>query len=207
MTQEDIIREENEVIYMLIAKGMNNEAYDRAMRNVDRAGTVNSSALEGNCAYALGRAAHESGRHAAAIMAYSRAAGIALELGNQIEFGKIQISLATCFLETPEGDRKSNLEKAIVCQVNALKTNTEQSSPLDFAKLQFNMGYTYTELISNFGQPYQSYARSCFGNAHRAFRSLRMETEANNAMQAIRAIEMSNKIIPNIFRFFTRLFK
>lgn len=180
------VRAENDAIGNLIACGRSDEAYERAIRNVDLAKATGSDAIEGNCAFALGRAAHESGRLSAAILAYSRAAALAGKLGNSKAVNQIMVNLATAYLECSEGDRKDNLEKAIACQNMALETCSEASRPLDYAQLQFNMGAAYSNLIFHFGQPFHGQAVRCYANAARAFRALGMVAEWRNAEDASR---------------------
>jgi tetratricopeptide (TPR) repeat protein len=186
----DPIRTENEEILALLASGGSQKAYERAIRNVDRAAAAGSAALEGNCAFTLGRAAHESGQVPVAIMAYARAAGIAKKLGNATVFGQVMINLATAYLEDLEQDRKGNLEKAIACQHMALETCTEVARPLDYAKLQYNMGFAYAELTTRFNQGFRAHAKQCFSNAGRVFRAIEMTSDANKAEEASRAIEV-----------------
>ena len=183
------VRAEHEAVLNLISSGRSDEAFERATRNANRAAATGYDALEGNAAFAMGRAAHESGKISIAIMAYSRAAEIAQRLGNKKAVGQIMINLGTAYLEASEGDRKANLSNAIACQNRALETCTEADRPMDYAKLQFNMGVAFVELGTQSGESFHSLAKSCFGDAARVFRNLGMATEAHNAEEALRQIE------------------
>lgn len=112
-----------------------------------------------------------------------------MKLGNSKVFGDIQISLATSYLEMSEGNRKENLEKAIACQNMALDTCTEGTRPLDYAKLQYNMGYAYAELATRFGESFHDHAQRCFDNAVRTFRNLGQLVDARKAEEASRQIK------------------
>lgn len=188
MTQESRVREENEAILKLIGEGKSQEAYERARDNLHLAVAAGSDALEGNCAYTLGRAAHECGQHSAALIAYTQALGKAIQFRNVQAAANIHISMATAFLERSDGNRRENLELAILNHTAALGMLTEAARPLDYAKLQYNMGVALAELSTRFGQPFRAQARECFEKAARAFRSAGLEREARNAQQAQRQI-------------------
>jgi tetratricopeptide (TPR) repeat protein len=203
MSQDNFIRAEDEAILALIAEGKTSEALGRAKLNSDLAATSGSDALEGNCSYTLGRAAHESGQYSVAILAYTHALEKSIQLRNSKACASIHLSMATAFLENPEGNRKQNLELAIDNHVAALGMLTESSRPLDYAKIQYNMGYAYAELTTMFGQPLQDQAISCFEEAARSFRRQRMAPDARKADEVLHqtkrkfydTVEQSNKTI------------
>lgn len=186
--QGDIVRVENEAILALIAAKKLDEAYDRATRNLDRAAATGSDALKGNCAFTIARAQHELGLLSGAVTAYAQAAETAIRSDNQRDVARIHICMATALMEMFEGDRRSNLEKAIACQKTALATCTEASRPLDYANLQYNMGCAYAELTTEFAQEFarffEDWAKRCFQNAARAFRNLGMYHDARSAEDA-----------------------
>ena len=188
MGQEDAVKAENEAIKALIAKGRAGEAVERAIRNAEMAATQ-SDALEGNCAFTLGRAAHESGQHRLAVVAYTRALEKSTLLRNAHACASIHFSMATAFLEMSDGDRQQNLELAILNHLGALGMLTEASRPVDYASVQYNMGYAYAELASRFGKPVRNEARHCFENALQAFRRLGMPADARKAQDALRALD------------------
>jgi len=60
---------------------------------------------------------------------------------------------------------------------------------VDYASVQYNMGYAYAELASRFGKPVRNEARHCFENALQAFRRLGMPADARKAQDALRALD------------------
>ncbi|MBZ5618060.1 MAG: hypothetical protein LAQ69_04885 [Acidobacteriia bacterium] len=188
MTQETGVREENEVILTLIAQGKSQEAYERARENLRLAVAAKCGALEGNCAYTLGRAAHECGQHSAALRAYTQALGKAIQFRDKKATASIHFTMATALLERSDGSRRENLELAIGSHIAALGMLTEAARPLDYAKIQYNMGFALAELTTRFGQSFRTEARECFEKAASAFRKAGLESEARMAQQAGRQI-------------------
>lgn len=188
MIQEDFIRKENEKILAYIAEGKSKKVLKRAKRNVEAAAATGSEALEGNCAFTLGRAAHESGQHLEAIKAYHYALGKATNFHNSEAAASIHISMATAFLERLDGDRRQNLELAISNHIAALAMIDETDQPMDYARIQYNMGSAYAELTTSFGEPFENQARICFEKAVRAFESQGMTADSRKAEEALRWI-------------------
>ncbi len=185
MLQEDAIRKENEQILAYIAEGKSREVLKRAKRNAKAAAATGSEALEGNCAFTLGRAAHESGQHLEAIKAYNHALVKAIHFRNSEAAASIHISMATALLERLDGDRRKNLELAITNHIAALKTIDKKYQPLDYARIQYNMGNAYAELTIGFGQPFLKQAQICFEKAFQSFKSQEMIADARQAEHAL----------------------
>ena len=188
MKQEDAIRKENEKILAYIAEGKSKKVLKRAKRNVKEAVAAGSETLEGNCAFTLGRAAHESGRHLEAIMAYNHALGKATLFHNSKAAASIHISMATAFLERLDGDRRQNLELAISNHIAALAMIDETAQPIEYARIQYNMGKAYAELTTSFGQSFLTQARICYENAARSFENQGMTADVRKAEDALQWI-------------------
>lgn len=188
MIHEDAIREENDRILAYIAEGKSRKVLKRAKRNAEAAAATGSEALEGNCAFTLGRAAHESGLHLEAIEAYNYALGKALHFHNAKAAASIYISMATALLERLDGDRKQNLEMAITNHTAALAMIDKTYQLKDYARIQYNMGNAYAELTTSFGKPFLNQTKICYQNAARAFGSLGMIGDARKAEDALHSI-------------------
>jgi tetratricopeptide (TPR) repeat protein len=188
MIQEDAIRKENEKILAYIAEGKSKKVLRRAKRNVEAAAATGSETLEGNCAFTLGRAAHESGQHLEAIKAYNHALEKATHFNNSKAAASIHISMATAFLERQDGNRRKNLELAITNHIAALAMIDETYQPITYASIQYNMGYAYAELTTSFGEPFQNQARICFEKAARSFDSQGMIADVRKAEDALQWI-------------------
>lgn len=106
-----------------------------------------------------------------------------------------------------EGNRKENLELAITNHIAALGMLTEASRPLDYAKIQYNMGCAYVELTNRFAQSFRDQAKHCFENATRVFRNIGMASDARKAENALQAIDTQNSGAPSVFGAIARLFK
>ena len=206
MGREDAVRAENEAILALIAKGRPGEAVERAKRNVDLAAATQSDALEGTCAFTLGRAAHESGQHPLAIVAYTRALEKSARLRNAHACASIHLTMATAFLEMPDGNRQQNLEMAVLNHLGALGMLTEASRPVDYATVQYNMGCAYAELANRFGQPVRDKAKLCYENAVRVFRKSGMSSDARKAQSALKALDPQTAS-SSLFGAIARLFR
>jgi tetratricopeptide (TPR) repeat protein len=188
MIQEDAIKRENEKILAYIAEGKSRKVLERARKNAEAAAATGIDALEGNCAFTLGRAAHESGQHLEAIKAYNNALGKAILFRNTKATASIHFSMATALLERPDGDRRENLEMAITNHSAALNMIDKISQPIDYAMIQYNMGFAYAELTTKFGQSFQNQAKNCFEEAARAFRNLGMTANVRKAEDALQSI-------------------
>jgi tetratricopeptide (TPR) repeat protein len=188
MIQEDLIRKENEKILAYIAEGKSKKVLKRAKRNAKAAAATGSAALEGNCAFTLGRAAHELGHHLEAIEAYNHALGKAIQFRNSEAAASIHISMATALLERLDGNRRQNLELAITNHLAALAMIDETYQPGDYARIHYNMGHAYAELTTSFGLPFQNHAKICFEKAARSFGSQGMIADARKAEDALRSI-------------------
>jgi tetratricopeptide (TPR) repeat protein len=187
MNQEDSIRTENEAILVLIAKGRSVEVLERAERNAKLASETGIDGLEGNCAFTLGRAAHESKRYELAIIAYTTALGRSMLLDNKNAAASIHLSMATAFLENPNGNREENLNLAILNHTAALQLISEAQRPLDYATIHHNMGFAYVELTKKFGKSLRNEARTCFKKAAESFRRQGRADDARKARDAERA--------------------
>jgi hypothetical protein len=64
---------------------------------------------------------------------------------------------------------------------------TEAGRPVDYAKIQFNMGCAYNELSDRFGGSHRGQAANCFREAYRVFSNLRMAADARKAKGAWQA--------------------
>lgn len=188
MTHEDAIRRENDKILAYIAEGKSRKVLRRAKRNAEAAAATGSEALEGNCAFTLGRAAHESGLHLEALEAYNYALGKALHFHNSKAAASIHISMATALLERLDGDRKQNLELAITNHTAALAMIDRTYQPRDYAIIQYNMGNAYAELTTSFGQPFLNQARICYEKAIRTFENEGMIADARRAENSLHSL-------------------
>jgi len=188
MIQEDAIRKENEKILAYIAEGKGKKVFKRAKKNAKAAAATGSEALEGNCAFTLGRVAHESGQHLEAIEAYNYALGKAIHSRDLKVAASIHIGMATALLERLDGNRMQNLKLAITNHTMALAMIDKTYQPRDYARIQYNMGHAYAELTTSFGQPFQNQAKICFEKAVRSFESQGMIADARRAEDALRSI-------------------
>lgn len=186
--QEEAIKKENEKILAYIAEGKSEKVFKRAKKNAKAAAATGSADLEGNCAFTLGRVAHEAGQHLEAIEAYHYALGKAMHTRDLKAVASIHISMATALLERLDGNRMQNLKLAITNHSMALAMIDETSQPRDYAKIQYNMGHAYAELTTSFGQPFQEQAKICFEKAARSFGSQGMISDARRAEDALRSI-------------------
>jgi tetratricopeptide (TPR) repeat protein len=188
MMQEEAIRKENEKILAYIAEGKSEKVFKRAKKNAKAAAATGSADLEGNCAFTLGRAAHESGQHLEAIEAYHYALGKAMHTRDLEAAASIHISMATALLERLDGNRMQNLKLAITNYSMALAMIDVTSQPRDYARAQYNMGHAYAELTTSFGQPFLNQAKICFDKAARSFASQGMIADARRAEDALQSI-------------------
>jgi tetratricopeptide (TPR) repeat protein len=188
MLQEDFIKEENEKILSYIAEGKSKKVFKRAQKNAKAAAATGSQALEGNCAFTLGRVAHESGQHLEAIEAYNYALGKAMHTRDLKAAASIHISMATALLERLDGDRMQNLKMAVTNHTMALAMIDKTSQPRDYASTQYSLGHAYAELTTSFGQPFLNQAKICFEKAARSFGSQGMIADARRAEDALQSI-------------------
>jgi tetratricopeptide (TPR) repeat protein len=180
MIQEEAIRKENDKILAYIAEGKSRKVFKRAQRNAKAAAATGSIDLEGNCAFTLGRVAHESGQHLEAIEAYQYALGKAMHSRDLKAAASIHIGMATALLERLDGDRMQNLKMAVTNHTMALAMIDET--------YQYNMGHAYAELTTSFGQPFLNQAKICFEKAARSFANQGMIADARRAEDALQSI-------------------
>jgi tetratricopeptide (TPR) repeat protein len=188
MIQEEAIRKENDKILAYIAEGKSRKVFKRAQRNAKAAAATGSIDLEGNCAFTLGRVAHESGQHLEAIEAYQYALGKAMHSRDLKAAASIHIGMATALLERLDGDRMQNLKMAVTNHTMALAMIDETYQPRDYARIQYNMGHAYAELTTSFGQPFLNQAKICFEKAARSFANQGMIADARRAEDALQSI-------------------
>ena len=108
-------------------------------------------------------------------------------LDNKNAAANIHLTMATVFLENPNGNREENLNLAILNHTAALRLISEQQRPLDYATIQYNMGFAYSELTKQFGKSFRSEAKTCFKKAAESFRRQGRAEDASKAKNAVRA--------------------
>jgi tetratricopeptide (TPR) repeat protein len=186
--QEEAIRQENEKILAYIAEGKSKKVFKRAKKNAKAAAATGSVDLEGNCAFTLGRVAHESGQYLEAIEAYNYALGKAMHTRDLKVAASIHVSMASVLLERSDGDRMHNLKQAVTNNTMALAMIDQTCQPREYARIQSNLGHAYAELTASFGQPFLNQARICFQKAVRSFENQGMITDARKAEEALQSI-------------------
>ncbi len=79
--------------------------------------------------------------------------------------GALQSTLGDVYYQLPTGDRAANLEQAIVCYQNALRSLNIEVAPMDYAAVQNNMGLAYRELATGNRATNLERAIACFREA------------------------------------------
>ena len=76
----------------------------------------------------------------------------------------------------------------VVTTIAALAMIDQRYQPIDYARIQYNMGHAYAELTTSFGQPFQNQAKICFEKAARSFGCQGMIADARKAEDALQSI-------------------